>query len=121
MRDVAARNSRMHACRSFCLAMQASLASGVMSTLITNQLRCAVLEHRELKEKSIAPCRRRDGDGKREKADTGQVAEVRERGWRGLEGWRQHSGTCAEKFMAGVVFHRRGKRDGWGVRAGGTK
>lgn len=69
--------------------MQASLASSVMSTLITNRLRCAVAEAlRELKKKSIAPCGRRDGDGKRKKPKRASGRSARE------------GETHAEKFTA---------------------
>lgn len=83
MRDVAAAlATRMLGCRSFCLAMQASLASGVMSTLITNRLRCAggwstpqkpkERKKKGKRKKHRASPRRRDGDGKREKHGEGK-------------------------------------------------
>lgn len=121
----AARNSRVLACRSFCLAMQASLASGVMSTLITNRLRCDVLEHREPKEKSIAPCWGRDGDGKREKADRGQVARSARKGEAHQYVCRKiHSGFPPASGNEGVRGRRRAKirrlllRDGAPPRVG---
>lgn len=106
MREMSRRRSQLAilvcclACHSFCLAMQASLASGVMSTLITDRLCCDVLEYRESKEKSIATCRRRDGDGKREKADRGQVARSARKGERtecvGVRvWWKIHGGLLA--------------------------
>lgn len=107
----------MLACRSFCLAMQASLASSVMSTLITNRLRSGVVKHRQLKEgkKSIAPCRgdatvtargKKRTRGKWQKCTKGEAHEYVCRKIHGAGGFHREERGSAPRKSAGYCHGR---------------